>query len=62
MAQKLELDPTGETFTTVKDQLLIQMKGEEFETTIAQWVSELTDLEVNQKAVERYAVDKIRLG
>ena len=60
VVEKLELDPTGEGLESVKDTILVTLKGDEFDALIAQWVAELPELTVNEKTVEEFSPDKLR--
>ena len=52
---KLELDPDGSELKSRKASLLQEMKGDEYNDMIAQWVEELPEVTVNEATVEEFS-------
>ena len=59
MVQKLELDPDGSELTARKSVLLQEMKAEEFDAMVQEWVTALPELTVNEKTVEEFSPEVI---
>ena len=56
---KLELDPDGSELESRKASLLQEMKGDEYNDMIAQWVEELPEVTVNEATVEEFSPELI---
>ena len=56
---KLELDPDGSELESRKASLLQEMKGDEYNDMIAQWVEELPVVTVNEATVEEFSPELI---
>lgn len=52
LAKRLPLEPA--TYADHKEEMLMEMKTDEFKGTISQWANGLSNLQVNQKMVEKY--------
>ena len=59
VVQKLELDPDGSELTARKSVLLQEMKAEEFDAMVQEWVTALPELTVNEKTVEEFSPEVI---
>ena len=56
---KLELDPDDSELESRKASLLQEMKGDEYNDMIAQWVEELPEVTVNEATVEEFSPELI---
>ena len=59
VVQKLELDPDGSELTARKSTLLQEMKSEEFNDMVQEWVDALPELTVNEKTIEEFSPEVI---
>lgn len=59
VVQKLELDPDGSELTARKPVLLQEMKSEEFNDMVQEWVDALPELTVNEKTIEEFSPEVI---
>ena len=59
VVQKLELDPDGSELTARKSSLLQEMKADEFDAMVQEWIAALPELTVNEKTVEEFSPEVI---
>lgn len=59
VVQKLELDPDGSEPTARKASLLQEMKSDEFDAMVQEWIAALPELTVNEKTVEEFSPEVI---
>ena len=55
VVQKLELDPDGSELTARKSSLLQEMKADEFDAMVQEWIAALPELTVNEKTIEEFS-------
>ena len=59
VVEKLELDPDGSELTARKSSLLQEMKSDEFDAMVQEWIAALPELTVNEKTVEEFSPEVI---
>ena len=65
VVEKLELDPDGSELTARKSSLLQEMKSDEFDAMVQEWIAALPELTVNEKTIEEFSpavIDKRQNG
>ena len=59
VVEKLELDPDGSELTARKSSLLQEMKSDEFDAMVQEWIAALPELTVNEKTIEEFSPEVI---